>query len=1430
MAKPGDADRMPSSAPRIPTRAMAIRIAVCYALLGGLWILGSGWMLHHFVHNDALEILLETVKGWCYVVFTALLLGLALDRYFHTIRQSTLMIQASEERLNQALEGASQAIWDWNVQTNEVFYSPSWKTMLGFEPNEISNNLSEWESRVHPEDMPHVLLEVQNHLEGRTQSYSSEHRMLCKDGTYKWILDQGKIMSRTPEGKPLRVLGTHSDITKRKWAEQRVRESEEHFRALFESNPDGVVVVDLEGPRIILGNETMSRMLGYRPDELSGLSVTDIHPKNSLPQVMVEFEQLVKNKKNYAHNIPVLRKDGSMFLADISSTDFEMDGRKCVVGQFRDITERKMAEQRIRESEARYRALFDQAMDGIAIASVDGARLDVNGAFAKMHGYDSPQEMERLGLQDLDLPETEQAARDRARRLLAGEGLIFEVEHYRKDRSLFPLSVSCNIMELEGKKWLLGFHRDISELKRAARLQELSAEVLRILNDPQALQEATKRILDAIKRKTGIEAAGIRLLQDNDFPYAVSDGFSKDFLDSENSLAARTQEGEYCLDENGNLQLECTCGLVLSGKCDPGNPLITPGGSAWTNDTQSFLNAIAKQDPRLNPRDRCIHEGYQSIALIPIRVEQKIIGLLQLNDRHKNCFTVDMIRYLEGIAASFGVALLRLKEEHALRQAEQKFRGIFENAVEGIYQAAPDGTILSANPAMAAILGFRSADDLILCSGHTDQLWPDPVRREKFQRQMALNGVVTGFESQLYRRDGQPIWISSNVLAVRDDDGNVIRYEGMVEDITPRKQVEEALRASEKRFAGIFHSSPAAIGISRLKDGRFLDVNDAYLRLFGYSREEIIGRTSNELRLYSSPDRSQLLLILQEQQHLQNIEMLGRRKSGESCNLLASLQLVDLVGEQCILGILTDVTELRRAEAALEESEARYRLLSENGSDVIWLYDLGTNRFSYVSPSVERLRGFKVEEVMQQSMEEVLSPESYTLVADYLPKRVAAYKAGDESARSLSYEVFQLRKDGSLVPTEVVTTIIADDQRRVTHIQGVTRDITERKRLEAQIRQVQKLEAIGQLAGGIAHDFNNILAAIMMRLDMLKMKHTYSAELQQGLRDLDAEAHRAADLTRQLLMFSRRSVLAVKPLDLNDAVTNLLKMLGRLIGEHIDLRFDGKAGLPSVAADAGMLDQVIMNLMVNARDAMPSGGRITISTSSVHLDEEQVREGSERWAGDFLCLTVADTGCGMDGETLKRIFDPFFTTKELGKGTGLGLATVHGIVAQHNGWVEVESTLGRGTIFRVFLPAITGVAEETAPELEIKQMPGGNETLLVVEDDREVRRLLVQMLRAFGYRVHEASTGKEAMNFWQSNGSTVDLVLTDMVMPEGMTGLELVEQLRAQKPGLKAIISSGYSSDIVQAGVPSRAGIGFLPKPYEMKVLASIVREYLDRP
>jgi nitrogen-specific signal transduction histidine kinase/CheY-like chemotaxis protein len=401
--------------------------------------------------------------------------------------------------------------------------------------------------------------------------------------------------------------------------------------------------------------------------------------------------------------------------------------------------------------------------------------------------------------------------------------------------------------------------------------------------------------------------------------------------------------------------------------------------------------------------------------------------------------------------------------------------------------------------------------------------------------------------------------------------------------------------------------------------------------------------------------------------------------------------------------------------------------------------------------------------------------------------------------------------------------------REVIGVLGIYEDVTERKQLEAQLRQAQKLEAIGQLAGGVAHDFNNILAAMMMHLGLLQMKTALDLETRQSLNDLAGEARRAASLTSQLLMFSRRSALVVRPLHLNELTANLLKMLTRLIGENITLNFESGSHLPLVEADAGMLEQVLMNLVVNARDAMPRGGRITISTSVVELNAQRAASNSERQVGQFVCLAVSDTGTGMDETTMKRIFEPFFTTKEVGKGTGLGLATAHGIIAQHKGWVEVESKVGVGTTFRVFLPAVETVADQTPQEGSLQPMRRGRETILLVEDEDELRQMVARTLRILGYIVYEATNGPEALVLWEKRGGEVDLLFTDMVMPGGVTGLELMERLQRLKPDLKVIISSGYSAEIAQIGVPDKTGVVYLPKPYEARTLAEVVSDCLKK-
>jgi signal transduction histidine kinase len=396
-------------------------------------------------------------------------------------------------------------------------------------------------------------------------------------------------------------------------------------------------------------------------------------------------------------------------------------------------------------------------------------------------------------------------------------------------------------------------------------------------------------------------------------------------------------------------------------------------------------------------------------------------------------------------------------------------------------------------------------------------------------------------------------------------------------------------------------------------------------------------------------------------------------------------------------------------------------------------------------------------------------------------------------------------------------------------VHGYVEDITSRLSLEAQLRQSQKMESVGQLAAGVAHDFNNMLTIIQGHAGMMA-KPNLPQELLDSAQAISYAAERAASLTRQLLMFSRKNVMQPKPLDVRDVMSNMGKMLPRLLGETITLEFNPPAEIPLVQADVGMIEQVVMNLVVNARDAMPQGGRVTISTDAVQINQTYLLAHPEARIGNFVCLCVTDTGCGMDAATRDHIFEPFFTTKEVGKGTGLGLATVYGIVKQHDGWIEVESEPGLGSAFAIFLPATSAPVKARTPDTAMKtKVPGGTETILVVEDEPVLRQMAETILQGCGYKTLQASSGQEALNLWNQHRSSIDLLLTDVVMPEGVSGTDLAVKLIATKPRLKVLFASGYSMDNIDTGFLRKEHANFVQKPYTHASLAKAVRECLDK-
>ncbi len=751
-----------------------------------------------------------------------------------------------------------------------------------------------------------------------------------------------------------------------------------------------------------------------------------------------------------------------------------------------------------------------------------------------------------------------------------------------------------------------------------------------------------------------------------------------------------------------------------------------------------------------------------------------------------------------------------------LGRASKEWQKTFDASNDAIFVLDKDQHILRANK-KAEQLFHRPSSELIgrrcweIVHGTTKPLPECPCVRTKDSLLRETMDLQVGQS-----------WLQVTVDPIIDATGKFDGAVHLVTDITERKRTEEELRGSEERYRTLFQFAPDAYYLNDMK-GTFVAGNRAAERITGYSTKELVGSSFLKLDILSVrqiPKAAALLLKNGLGLPTGPDEFVLNRKDGTKVTVEIHTVPVEIQGRKIVLGLARDVTERKQAAEALLESEEKYRFLAENIADVIWTMDFEGN-LTYISPSVENMQGYRAEELIGQPLAALMPPESAKKTREVIEKSLADPQGGT----NISLEA--RHKDGRSIPIEVTAGFIRDDQGRPRSIIGTTRDVTERKQLQDQLLQSQKMESVGRLAGGVAHDFNNLLTIIMSSCSLMTSELREGDPLLDDVRHIDDAGNRAVSLTRQLLAFSRRQMLQTKVIDLNLILDDLDKMLRRLIGEDIDIETDLDPNIWKVEADPGQIEQIVLNLAVNARDAMPGVGKLTIETANIELDEEYARNHVGVMPGPYVMLAVSDTGSGMDKETTAQVFDPFFTTKEKDKGTGLGLSTVYGIVKQHGGNIWVYSEPGKGTTFKIYLPKSTSTKKAASSTPAPVTDSRGTETVLVVEDEAAVLKLAVRMLERKGYNVLAARDGLEGQGVANTHEGPIHLLLTDVVMPR-MGGKALAQKLLTTRPELKVLYMSGYTDNaIVHHGVLDK-DTHFVQKPFSGDSLAQKVREVID--
>ena len=1071
---------------------------------------------------------------------------------------------------------------------------------------------------------------------------------------------------------------------------------------------------------------------------------------------------------------------------------------------------RELEDARKSSSERKYQDLTEGSLQGYYIHD-DFELLSANQAMAEMFGYGSVEELQALdSVLELYTPEIRAHAMDINTRRKSGEDIPerLEFEGLRKDGTTLMCETLARMVNWDGRKAIQITMVDITErLKAETDLQQAKSNLERMVADrTRELEEeiAERKEAEEELRKGDAIFRGLAEALES-----ISEGFS--FFDENDQLVYSNSKMKQLFGSVANL-------------LEPGVPFADIIRAQIENHPLPW--AVGKEEQYLaermeghmNPGDP-IEQEFESGEIVLLKEYRTQSGgfvsirtdITELKHREKE-LTEKTQRLLEEIAE-------RKRAEEELRESEKKFRALVEGSVQGIV-VHRGVDLIFANQAFADMYGYRNIEEILALESIEKINVPEEREwlRERGTARQRGEEVPVFYESKGLKKDGAIIQVTRL--------NTVIEWEGeaailtTLYDITEHKRAEDALRESEEKYRNLVEGSIQSLIIHTDK---LLFANQAAATLFGYDDPEEMQELETIGEIFSPEDRESMAEKREARMRDADIpnqyEFQGLRKDGTPIWVETHVRIVNWEGQQAIQCTYSDISERKRAEVELRESEERFKSIFDNSPSLILLKDV-EGRYLLVSDRHEEWHGIPAADMIGKTANDLFTRET----ADNMwAQDQEVLRTGQASIQE--QEVTRL--DGSTIRVVITKFPVRNGSGAIVGIGTIANDVTDQRTLEAQLRESQKMEAVGQLAGGIAHDFNNLLQIINIYAHLVLDNPGDGEKSRKHIRKIIEAGERAANLTRQLLTFSRKTVLRQTSLDLNDLISHLINMVGRIIGEDIELNFMPSDPLHPVLADPGMIEQVVLNLCVNARDAMPDGGRLDLSTRNLVADRELCDSLGLEHPGSYIMLEVRDTGTGMAGEVREHIFEPFFTTKEVGKGTGLGLSMAHGIVQQHQGAIDVRSEPRVGTTFTIYLPAA-----EAEPLTDEKKAPidsmRGRETILVAEDEAEVRELLSDLLRSQGYRVLAASDGREAVDLFRAESASIDLVILDVVMPK-LKGPEVHDFILQMRPEVPVVFSTGYLDQVINADYMNRHGLTLIQKPYTPCTLFNTVRETLDR-